>query len=136
VSRGIGKTQHAILDLLAGQHDWPALPVMEVARRLDRSDRQIRCAVRALEARGLVDVGKDSDWHGEGEYGLLAWRDGEQVRIGMPCVALWVSLPGTGQQWAEDTRRTLAEDTEWQTLVDGAGRLFGGVKTTTPPTPV
>ena len=62
--------------------------------------------------------------------------DALQVRIGMPCVALWVSLPGTGQQWAEDTRRTLAEDTEWQTLVDGAGRLFGGAKATTAPTPV
>ena len=53
-------------------------------------------------------------------------------RIGMACVALWVSLPGAGEQWAESTRRTLAEDTEWprsysggnQKLIDISGREY------------
>jgi len=107
--------------MLAEQREWYALSVMELSRRLELSDGQIRRAVRALESRGLVNVAKDHDWHGKGEYGRLVSRDGDWVRAGMPTVALWISLPGRAEEWAERTRGELAEDTEWQQMLRALG---------------
>lgn len=65
MSRGIGRTQQTILNTLAA---WPKDPVwlttqcpsvMELAGALGLRDNQVRRAVRSLEVRGLVRVGKD-----------------------------------------------------------------------------
>lgn len=68
MSRGIGRTQAAILDTLADlppkRDVWGVFPswltVMELAERLGLRDNQVRRAVRALEGRGLVRVTKDT----------------------------------------------------------------------------
>jgi hypothetical protein len=109
MSKGIGKTQRAILDTLANEHEAPALTVIGLAERIGVSDSQIRRAVRALEGRKLVCITRGHAWHGVGEYGPLVERehsdlsndvptaevvDGvEFVRCGMPTVALEVWLP-------------------------------------------
>ena len=54
MSRGIGKTQQAILDELSAGR----LAVTELAERLSVDDRQIRRAVYALADRGLVNLYK------------------------------------------------------------------------------
>ena len=54
VSRGIGKTQQAILDELSAGH----LAVTELAERLGVSDGQIRHAVHALADRDLINLYK------------------------------------------------------------------------------
>lgn len=61
---------------------------------IDRSERQVRAAVRVLEARGLVVVEHGhTGWRGRGEYGRLvprrsgvrAWRgDEERLTVTMP----------------------------------------------------
>ena len=56
MSRGIGKTQQAILDELSAGH----FAVTELAERLGVSDRQIRRAVHALAERDLVNLYKVS----------------------------------------------------------------------------
>ena len=60
VSRGIGKTQQAILDALAADND-PWLTVSRTGRANHQvSERQIRRAVRSLEDRRLVVITKRS----------------------------------------------------------------------------
>ena len=54
ISRGIGKTQQAILDELSAGH----LAVTELAERLGVSDRQVRQAVHALADRDLINLYK------------------------------------------------------------------------------
>ncbi len=54
MSRGIGKTQQAILDELTAGH----LAVAELAERLGVGDHEIRRAVHALADRGLVNLYK------------------------------------------------------------------------------
>ena len=120
MGRGLGEAQKAILAGLreaSGGGDL-ALTVAELAERLDRSQRQIRAAVRALEARELVIVRKGyQGWRGLGEYGKIkyiysdkGWEErgkpkiletftnrlGNEVRTyraGMPVYGLWVWLP-------------------------------------------
>jgi predicted transcriptional regulator len=67
VGKGIGPTEQRILDELAAEPDNQALTVIELAERIDRSDRQIRRAVHALADRGLVVLTKeDGGWAGYG----------------------------------------------------------------------
>ena len=74
MSRGIGKTQRAILDAVeSSKHGY--LSVVELADMLGASPRQIRCAAHALQARELVDLRKRCAGHiGLGEYGPLIPR--------------------------------------------------------------
>jgi DNA-binding transcriptional ArsR family regulator len=78
MSRGIGATQRRILDAL-GQSESVALTVAELGAALGASQRQIRTAVRSLEARGLVAVTNEFiGWQGTGSYGRLCrrrWKD-------------------------------------------------------------
>ena len=60
---------------------------LPASQKLGRSARQVRIAVHALEARGLVVVTREyQGWRGEGEYGTLVERDdrySETVPAGM-----------------------------------------------------
>jgi hypothetical protein len=88
MGRGIGKTQQAILAELTAltDHGWPSgwdkkLDIAELVKRIGRSDRQIRTAVRSLERRGLVAVTREHlGWTGIGEYGREELRDGSSYR--------------------------------------------------------
>lgn len=72
MSRGLGVTQRAILDLLRGtEHIW--LTIAELAEQLERSPRQILTAVRALERRELVVVTSECLGWNAGT-GRLAWK--------------------------------------------------------------
>lgn len=69
MGQGLGKAQHSILDVLGAADDY-ALTVPDIAERIDRSERQVRAAVRALESRSLVVVTKGyTGWNGRGEFG-------------------------------------------------------------------
>jgi MarR family len=119
VSRGLGRAQRDILAALADSTD-NCMTVPELARAISRSERQVRAAVRALEARGLVVITRGSGWRGAGDHGRLvapwhrrdlpaltaregepgpgkpgyvAARDVEFVRQGMPSYVLLVWLP-------------------------------------------
>jgi hypothetical protein len=73
MGHGLGTTQRMILELLDPRE---GLTVAELAARSDRSPRQIRAAVMALEGRGLVTTDlRQIGWTGAGEYGPLAARD-------------------------------------------------------------
>jgi hypothetical protein len=76
VSKGIGRTQQAILTALADEELPTSMTVAELAQRIDRSDGQIRRAVRSLESRGLVILQRIMLGHkGIGEYGPLRVKD-------------------------------------------------------------
>ena len=94
VSKGIGRTQQEILDLIEGyrlNRDLPGgrrtrpdpfLTCTRLARLLHRSPRQIRRALHSLQGRGLVtlsrEVVRDSPMGAEtGGPSLLAWLPGE-----------------------------------------------------------
>src|SRR5215469_16194662 len=84
MGHGLGPTQKAMLDTLAGTDDW-ALTVVDLAERLDRSDRQIRFAARSLESRGLVVITKRcTGWAGVGEYGKIKNRGRVAELSGVP----------------------------------------------------
>ena len=75
MSKGIGKTQQAILDALAAEKELAALTVVELAQRLGASPRQIRAAVHSLAGRGLVVLTKQyGGWRGYGEQGRAVPR--------------------------------------------------------------
>jgi hypothetical protein len=75
VSRGIGKTQHRILDELAAA-EAGKLSVAALAERIGVSSRQVRRAVHALAARELVVLAKEpGGWAGVGRYGPMVQRD-------------------------------------------------------------
>jgi MarR family len=85
MSRGLGTAQRAILAALREDDDY-ALSVTELAGKLGRSQRQVRAAVRALEARKLVVITRDHiGWRGAGEYGRLrrsyGSADGDLPRV-------------------------------------------------------
>jgi hypothetical protein len=66
-----------ILELLAAEDDQRALKVADLAGRCERSPRQIRTALAALEGRGLVVLARGYlGWGGAGEYGPLRLRAG------------------------------------------------------------
>jgi hypothetical protein len=72
MSRGIGKTQQAILNELADTTEYLALTVTNLAGKLGLPMNQTRRAARALEQRELVIITKEcTDWKGQGEYGRL-----------------------------------------------------------------
>jgi hypothetical protein len=122
MSRGIGKTQQAILDALAEdtEHDG-CLTTAELAERVGVGDGQVRRAVYSLEQRHLVVLDRGpGDWKGAGSYGPLVrrvttWtsRSGERREVvsDLP-VALTVRqgelLPGRGPY-----RYRAREDTEF-----------------------
>ncbi|MGH3262920.1 MAG: hypothetical protein ACRDNS_13075 [Trebonia sp.] len=90
MSRGLGKTQKAILDTLVGNNQFAMLT--DLAECVNISARQARRAVHALRDRGLV-VAKvmPGDWKGWGQYGtvrMVGWFDGE----------VWRSTGGTREQ--------------------------------------
>ena len=64
MSRGIGKTQQAILDELSAGH----LAVTELAERLGVNDRKIRRAVHELDDLGLVNLYKVTHQLPNGRY--------------------------------------------------------------------
>ena len=64
MSRGIGKTQQAILDELSAGH----LAVTELAERLRVNDRKIRRAVHELDDLGLVNLYKVTHQLPNGRY--------------------------------------------------------------------
>jgi len=75
VSRGVGKTQHRILDELASA-EAGKLSVAALAERIGVSPRQVRRAVHALAARGSLVLTKEpGGWAGVGRYGPLVRRD-------------------------------------------------------------
>lgn len=57
MSRGLGKTQRRLIDILNEDEDR-ALSVKELARRADISERQCLTACKALEKRDLVGMTK------------------------------------------------------------------------------
>ena len=140
MSRGIGKTQRAILDALANEHEFPTLTVMELAERIGVSDRQTRRAVRSLEDRALVCVSRGHTWHGTGEYGPLIEReragladdiptaqtvDGtEYIYCGMPAVALDVWLPHNLVAFVDCRREFEAIRSAARVRANAEGRLF------------
>ena len=74
MSRGVGKTQQRILDVLAAT-EHGNLTVVALAERLGASPRQIRQAVHSLAGRELVVLTKEGlGWQGVGEYGPLVRR--------------------------------------------------------------
>jgi hypothetical protein len=117
MSRGLGRTQQAILDALPTRAgEWAS--TSELADKLDRSPRQIRTAVQALQDRGLLAVHKQViDWKGEEPnqtpvYGALVmslqswadWLEKEQeIRDrssdGWPGFAALHDLAQLGLQW-------------------------------------
>ncbi len=79
MGRGIGKTQQRILDVLDSETDQLALTMVDLAKRLQASPRQIRAAVYALAGRGLLVLTKESD----------GWRDyGKAGRAVAPTLAM------------------------------------------------
>ena len=75
VSRGIGAIQQRILDELLAASDDYGLTVVELAKRIAVSDRQIRRAVYALADRELVVLTEEhGGWRGRGGYGRRVWR--------------------------------------------------------------
>jgi hypothetical protein len=128
MSRGLGAAQRAILQALRDDEEY-ALTTPELAGRLRRSQRQIRRAVHALEARGLVIITSGfTRWRGAGEYGHKVKRrdfhgdvpatrtisrpgwhgtqlERDWVRAGMPTYGLWVWLPERHQQFARIVAR-------------------------------
>ena len=74
MSKGIGKTQQAILDTLKDS-SYFAEPIGELAKATGKSPRQVRTAVHALESRGEVIITKGFLYRrGVGEYGHLVRR--------------------------------------------------------------
>lgn len=72
MGRGPGTAQRAILDALAASVE-PWLTIPDLAEATGRSPRQVRTAVHALEARGLVAITTgETGWRGRGDYGH--WR--------------------------------------------------------------
>ncbi len=72
MGRGLGTTQRMILDHLDPRE---GRTVADLAERCERSPRQVRTAVTALEHRGLaVTELRQIGWSGEGRYGPLASR--------------------------------------------------------------
>jgi hypothetical protein len=70
MGRGLGPAQRAIIEALEADRDHFWLTIPELAKRTDRSPRQVRTAARALEARGLVAITKGATgWKGRGDYG-------------------------------------------------------------------
>jgi predicted transcriptional regulator len=61
MSRGVGRTQQAILDALPRQAG-EGRTTSVLAEELHRSPRQVRTAVQALAERGLVAVSKQVIW--------------------------------------------------------------------------
>jgi DNA-binding IclR family transcriptional regulator len=91
MGHGLGTTQKAILAALADT-EYDALTIGELAARLDRSPRQVRTAVAALEGRKLVVVTKEHlYWRGKGEYGHLVKRRDEDAPVTMAVKA--------GERW-------------------------------------
>jgi len=89
VGTGVGTTQRDILTELSHTPD-PAMRMMYLAGLLDRDERQIRRAVRALENRGLVVVIKTYGWHpvhGGRQRCREVWE-------------LWVFLPESYAEWS------------------------------------
>jgi hypothetical protein len=132
VGRGLGSTQQAILSVLeASSHNWLTIP--QLAEHTSRSPRQVRTAVHALEARGLVVITKGATgWKGRGDYGG-GWscvRPGDDdpddprirttqhssggrkftahwIRPGVPVFGLQVWLPAVKARAEEAERRRL-----------------------------
>lgn len=95
MSRGLGTTQRAILAALhATEDNW--LSIADLAEQIDRSDRQVRTAVRALEHRGHVAVTRE----------CVSW-DPDRGTHGMPVHGLAVWLP----------QRRAAYEAYWQRLL-------------------
>jgi hypothetical protein len=70
MGRGPGIAQRAILAALEADQGNAWLTVPELAERTGRPPRQVRTAVHALEARGLVVITKGATgWKGRGDYG-------------------------------------------------------------------
>lgn len=96
MSRGIGATQRAILDALDGATDRWWLTVAGLAESVDRSQRQVRAAVRSLEHRGLVAITREAvDW------------DSDRGEHGMPIHGLAVWLPERRREYVEYWQRML-----------------------------
>jgi hypothetical protein len=75
MSRGIGKIQQAILDVLADE-EYGCTDLVTLAARFEISGPQARRAVRSLESRGLVAVSRETiGWKGVGKYGPLGVKD-------------------------------------------------------------
>ena len=80
VSRGIGRAQQSILDMLNQEREIAEyLSVPEIAQRMKRSQRQIRRAVHSLEDRGLVMLTKASGGWQKNGYGVIRPRNGKLV---------------------------------------------------------
>src|ERR1700758_2428553 len=112
MSKGIGKTQQAILDAL--EQSGGTLTVVQLAERLGASPRQLRTAARSLEGRGLVVITRETiGWRGLGEYGPLAIKSRFADTEGIPTARVvrqgepwpYPRKPKPGTEWlaARDT---------------------------------
>lgn len=121
MSRGLGRTQQAILDALPRQAG-KGRTTTALADDLHRSARQIRTAIQALQERGLVAIHKQVIWWKGNEhnpipvYGALVmhiesyadWLEKEQEirdrkRDGWPGFAALHDLAELGLQWEMHT---------------------------------
>ena len=109
MSRGIGKTQRAILGELLKLpiEAWPrGLPVVELAGRLGCSDRQIRRAVYALAERSLVALVKEPRPGRQGQSLIVWWR---------PTYEGWMNFTDPGRIDAPIVRRLIEEQMRHET---------------------
>lgn len=112
MSRGIGKTQQAILDALADDTEQLARSVRELAEQLHLPMNQTRRAARALEARGLVAITKEcTGWRGLGEYGRLQRRYSWWNSYGPEVPTALVVKEG--DPWPRGHGYTTAREGEW-----------------------
>ena len=125
MSRGIGKTQQAILAELTTTHRiW--LSIAELAERVGCSGRRIHQAVRSLEQRRLVATTREHlGWKGVGEYGREELRVGDPWRTSGPVHGPEVPTSRVirkGEPWHRGRDLVAAEDTE---LVRGGMPTWG-----------
>lgn len=81
MGRGLGKLQRAVLDAIAAsEYAW--VTTSELAEATGAVPREVRRAVRALEARGLVTV----------EHGSIDWN-ADAGPHGMPVSGLQIGRP-------------------------------------------
>jgi hypothetical protein len=106
MGHGLGPTQRAILAALDTSEDV-CMTVPELATELQRSQRQIRTAVHALETRGLVIVKRGhTGWRGRGEYGRLSQRWRERDASLPTALTVKAGERWPGSQWYRARRDT------------------------------
>jgi hypothetical protein len=108
-----------ILELLAAEDDQRPLKVADLAGRCERSPRQIRTALAALEGRGLVVLARGPvGWSGAGEYGALTVRNdheyGPYTKNRPRCSDLPVALTvKAGEPWPIGSWHSKPLDPRW-----------------------